>query len=58
MWYNKKILSKMSIADLKAIRDYSLIKIDLGFDETKWSYIGRIVVEELEKRINECFQKP
>jgi len=48
----------MSIADLKAIRDYSLIKIDLGFDETKWSYIGRIVVEELEKRINECFQKP
>lgn len=56
MRYNKNKLKSMSISDLKTIRDYSLYQIEhRGWEINKWSYIGRIVIEELEKRIDECF---
>ena len=57
MWFNKEKLEQMSIADLKAIRDYCLYQSEhRSFEFDKWAYIGRIVIEELEKRIDDCFR--
>ena len=48
-------MNKLSIADLKSIRDYCLYKYDITKD-SKWADIGRMVINELEKRIIELEQ--